>query len=66
MSIFRDLYKYQVEHWEIPDEDSDLAATEKVIACIKEVNGSDNLLIVSYAGHATIEASGSRQIWWAR
>lgn len=52
LSVFRDLYRFDCEHWQIPDRDAGREATKKVIAHMERAN-SDSLLIFYYAGHAT-------------
>ncbi|AEO69971.1 uncharacterized protein THITE_2120742 [Thermothielavioides terrestris NRRL 8126] len=54
LSVFRDLYRFDCEYWQIPDRDSAREATKKVIAHMERASSSpDNLFIFYYAGHAS-------------
>ncbi|KAK0639184.1 hypothetical protein B0T16DRAFT_462884 [Cercophora newfieldiana] len=51
-SVFRDIYRFDVEWWKIPDESPGRDATKKVIQFVESGNTPDTLLILYYAGHA--------------
>jgi hypothetical protein len=54
LSVFRDLYRFDCEHWKIPDRDAGREATKKVISHMERVSSNpDNLFIFYYAGHAS-------------
>jgi hypothetical protein len=51
-SVFRDIYRFDVEWWTIPDETPGRHTTKKVIQFVESGNDPDTLLILYYAGHA--------------
>ncbi|KAK0613729.1 hypothetical protein B0T14DRAFT_283972 [Immersiella caudata] len=51
-SVFRDIYRFDVEWWRIPDLAPGRHATKKVIDFVEGGNSPDTLLILYYAGHA--------------
>ncbi len=66
-SVFRDLYRYDAKHWEIPDDDPDLEVMEQVLDLVKSGNRPDNLLVFYYGGHAAASSHpGGPPIWTAR
>jgi hypothetical protein len=66
-SVFREVYRYHVKAWKIPDILPGRQANFEVKTFVDQGGNSDNLLIVYYAGHAmpNPEHSGL-PIWFAK
>jgi hypothetical protein len=62
--VFQDLYHYQVESYNIPDERPD-ASLKRHILQFLENDAKDTLLIVYYAGHAKRHQSNTGPTWHA-
>lgn len=63
--VFRDDYRYETEHWTIPDEYSHWKLTEKIMDFVKPGEDSKtHLRIVYYAGHARL--TETRLLVWTR
>jgi len=63
-SVFKDIYYYEVEEFEIPDDDSHAERSEKIDAFVKlNKNSRDDLKIVYYAGHGRLSAT-KELIWY--
>ncbi|PVH78147.1 hypothetical protein DL98DRAFT_390647, partial [Cadophora sp. DSE1049] len=62
-SVFKDVYNYDVEEFEIPDDDSHAEMSEKTNAFVKlNKNSRDDLKIVYYAGHGRL--SPTKELIW--
>lgn len=62
-SVFKDIYHYEVEDFEIPDDDSHAETSEMINAFVKlNKNSRDDLKIVYYAGHGRL--SPTKELIW--
>lgn len=63
--VFRDVYHYETERWNIPDENCHYKLTEKIMDFVKpEEHSKTHLKIVYYAGHARL--LDTRLLVWTR
>tara|TARA_R110002060_G_scaffold21322_2_gene28930 strand:- start:392 stop:724 length:333 start_codon:yes stop_codon:yes gene_type:complete len=64
--VFRN-YGFETNRWLIPSKNSHLKLMSKVVDVVEENDGSGNLVIVYYAGHAGINSSrGATWTWYLR
>jgi len=63
--VFRNIYHFETERWEIPDKDSHFKLAEKVMAFTRpEDDSASHLKILYYAGHARL--MDTRNLAWTR
>ncbi|PVH81338.1 hypothetical protein DL98DRAFT_397218, partial [Cadophora sp. DSE1049] len=63
--VFRDIYNYDVEEWEIPSQSSHLALNRRIMGFVDPApNDREHLKIVYYAGHGRL--TKTRLLEWTR
>jgi hypothetical protein len=63
--VFRDIYHFTTERWQIPEKDSHFKLAERVMAFVRpEDNSASKLKILYYAGHARL--MDTRALAWTR
>lgn len=62
-AVFENLYRFNVEEFQIPDCDSHAEVSEKINAFVKVNNTNNDLKIVFYAGHSRL--SRTRELLWS-
>jgi hypothetical protein len=64
-NVFKDIYQFEVEIWEIPDTGSHVDTNQKILDFVKLGGDSDeHLKIVYYAGHAKL--TKNKRLAWTR
>ena len=62
--VFRNMYHYRTESWQIPSEKSYTSLNQKVLDFQKD-KGEGDLLILYYAGHGIGDLRSNESIWAA-
>lgn len=60
---FQQIYYFEVDRWKIPSERSHNSLAAKVLAFLDDYESTDNLLIVYYGGHGSM--NDDRQCVWS-
>jgi hypothetical protein len=60
--VFKNYYNFITEHWRIPSRSAHLQLTLMVAEFVKHYHSSENLMIVYYGGHGSI--NNARQATW--
>jgi hypothetical protein len=66
--VFRDMYNFQVQEYQIPSLKPDRALKHRVSEFLnhQDIDGKDNLLILYYGGHARRALqSNEASLWFA-
>jgi hypothetical protein len=61
-NVFTDCYNFTTEVWEIPSKSAHLQLMLKVTEFVEYYDSSENLMIVYYGGHGSI--NNARQATW--
>lgn len=61
--VFRQIYHFQVERWEIPSKRPHNALAAKLLGFLDDYESKENLLIVYYGGHGSM--NDDRQCVWS-
>lgn len=61
--VFQQICRFKVENWSIPSERSHIALATKVLGFLNDYESRDNLLIVYYGGHGSM--NDDRQCVWS-
>lgn len=63
--VFKDIYHYDVEEWQIPTQNSHWAVSRKIMEFVQPApNDKEHLKIVYYAGHGRL--TKTRLLEWTR
>jgi hypothetical protein len=63
--VFRNVYRYHVDEWKIPNQSSHWAVNQKIMDFVRPApDDREHLKIVYYAGHGKL--NGTRLLEWTR